>query len=326
MELLRQNLAVESDLQNFSGFVLESVMRLQGGAFPAAAALLGLMEKLRTAGAASGYPLPVALCLVGRQLQLKWGANAEKVIELPQQPPADLVESLQRYLQDSTLVVDPDILLRRNAEMMRHFDEARARNEQELAALQQSLEKGRAELERLAHQAETDPLTGLYNRRAFDARLEQTFRHTMRQRSSPLSLLLLDLDYFKQVNDEFGHQYGDAYLQKMAQVLRSIIREDVDFAFRFGGDEFAMVLFADYPLACDKARQVLRLMENKVSIGVTAINAQTPDSLTLEKFISHADHALYEAKHRGRGQVLTEICSASDSRACPVPCPRLQAA
>lgn len=323
MELLRQNLAVETDLQNFTGFVLESVARLHGGTFAAVAPLLSLMQKLRASGASSGYPLPVDLILEGCQLKVCWEGRSEKVIELAQYPPQDHIDGLKQYLHDSTLVIDPDILLRRNVEMMRHFDELRLKNERELAAMQQALEKGRSELEMLAHQAETDPLTGLYNRRAFDARLEHMFRHTMRQRTSALSLMLFDLDYFKQVNDQFGHQYGDAYLQKMAQVLRSIIREDVDFAFRFGGDEFAVVLFADYPMACEKAKQVLLLMDKKVSIGITAINASTLEDLTLDTFVHHADQALYGAKRQGRGRV---VCAESESRACLTPCFRMQAA
>lgn len=307
MELLRQNLAVESDLQCFAGFVLESVARLHGSRFAATPVLLGLIERLRSAGAASGYPLPVLLSLHGHQLAVSWGAQGVTVASLAQQPLREAAERLQRHLQDSTQAADPDILLQRNAEMMRHFEQARARSERELAALQQALETGRAELEKLSHQAETDPLTGLYNRRAFDARLGQMFRHTMRQRSAPLSLLMLDLDNFKQVNDEFGHQYGDAYLNKMAQVLRSVIREDVDFAFRFGGDEFAVVLFADHNLACDKAEQVLRLMERKVSIGISTIDAGTPDGLAVEEFFRRTDHALYEAKRRGRGRMVVEL-------------------
>lgn len=312
---MRQNLAVESDLQGFSGFVLESVAWLKGSPFAATPVLLELMQRLRDDGAASGYPLPVTLSLQGNQLTISWGGQAGRVACLSKLPPPEEAERLQRYLLDSTLAVDPDVLLQRNAEMMRHFDQVRTRNERELAAMQQSMEKGRIELEKLSRQAETDPLTGLYNRRAFDARLEQMFRHTMRQRSAPLSLLLLDLDYFKQVNDEFGHQYGDAYLNKMAQVMRSVIREDVDFAFRFGGDEFAVVLFADYRQAAEKAEQILRLMDRKVSCGITAVNADTPDGFAVEEFFRRADHALYDAKHRGRGRVVVELCSGADGSA-----------
>lgn len=305
--MLRQNLVVESDLQGFSGFVLEAVARLKGSAFAATPALLELMQKLRSAGAASGFPLPVILSLDRSRLLVSWSSQTTLVADVVHQPSPDDTTALQRYLQDSTLAIDPEVLLQRNAEMMRHFEQARTRSEHELAALHQALERGRAELEKMSHQAETDPLTGLYNRRAFDVRLEQMFRHAMRQKSAPLSLLMLDLDYFKQVNDEFGHQYGDAYLNKMAQVMRGIIREDVDFAFRFGGDEFAMVLFADHKQASEKAEQMLKLMDRKVSIGITTINADTPDGFALEEFFRHADHALYEAKHRGRGRVIVEL-------------------
>jgi len=313
VELLRQNLAVESDLQGFSGIVLESVAWLKGSSFAAAPVLLGLMAQLRCAGAASGYPLPVVLSLDGTRIALSWAGQTANVANLPQLPPAEEAERLQRYLLDSTLAVDPDALLQRNAQMMRHFEQARARNERELAELQQALEKGRAELEKLSHQAETDPLTGLYNRRAFDARLGRMFRHTMRQRSAPLSLLLFDLDYFKAVNDQFGHQYGDAYLKRMAQVLLRIIREDVDLAFRFGGDEFAVVLFTGQTLAREKAEQVLKLMEHKVSIGIATIDTATPDGLSVEEFFRRADHALYEAKRCGRGRAVVDPCSGPDA-------------
>jgi two-component system cell cycle response regulator len=206
--------------------------------------------------------------------------------------------------------------------MERHLYEVRVRTEKEIESLQQAMKKRQNELHESMRQAETDPLTGLLNRRAFDDRLSRAFHHTMRQKNAPLSLVLFDLDYFKEVNDEFGHQFGDAYLNKMAHILRGVIREDVDFAFRFGGDEFAMVIFADYPLACDKAQQVLQLMTNKVSIGITAISPDTPDGLSLESFFHRADSALYEAKHRGRGRVMVDICMSAESGECIFPCPK----
>jgi len=234
--------------------------------------------------------------------------------------PAD-IDQLRGYLLNSTASADPDVLLQRNAEMLRHFNETRARAEKELDKLQRTLLERQQELMEFSHQVETDALTGIFNRRAFDAKVRQAFLHTMRQKSAPLSLMFFDLDYFKQINDEFGHQFGDAYLNKMACTLREIIREDVDFAFRFGGDEFAVVLFADYRLACEKARQVLKLMEHRVSIGITAINKETSDNLTLEEFIHRADSALYEAKHRGRGQAVVDLCSSRSKAECQSRCP-----
>ena len=323
VELLRQNLAIEPDLQNFIGFVLESVNKLGGNSFAASIALLELMQRLREAGAATGYPLPACLLLQGQQLLAQWGGRTERarIASFAQAPKPETVKQLHQHLQNSTAFADPAILLQRNAEMMRHLNETRDRTEKELEALQQALEKRQNELHDSLRLAETDPLTGLLNRRAFDEKLGQAFRHTMRQKNGPLSLALFDLDHFKEVNDEYGHLFGDAYLNKMAHALRCVIREDVDFAFRFGGDEFAMVIFADFPMACEKATQVLNLMDKKVSIGVTAIGPDAPDDLNLQQFIHRADNALYEAKNNGRGRVVVAPCLAPDSSGCTFPCP-----
>ncbi|MCE5181991.1 MAG: GGDEF domain-containing protein [Betaproteobacteria bacterium] len=335
VELLKQNLAIEPDLQNFIGFVLESTGRLGGNPFPAAVAALALMQKLRNAGAATGYPLPASLHLADGHLLVRWGEETDathaesrgntyaRVAHLPLPPSSAVIEQLRQHLQDSTAAADPAILLQRNAEMARHLDETRARTEAELKSLQQVLEARQAELYESLRQAETDPLTGLFNRRAFDEKLSRAFRRAMRQKNEPLSLLLFDLDFFKNINDEFGHQFGDAYLNKMAASLLSVIREDVDFVFRFGGDEFAMLIFADFPLACSKAGKVLELMENKVSIGITSINQETPDGLTLEDFIRHADNALYAAKHRGRGRAVVDVCSMPDNGDCKSTCSKM---
>lgn len=323
VELLKQNLAIEPDLQNFIGFVLDSVTRLGGNPFAASIATLDLMLELRGAGAGTGYPLPVSLRLQGRQLAVEWGENTKaqaKLAMLALPPKAEIVEQLRQHLLNSTESADPALLLQRNAEMARHFNETRARTEKELETLQQTLLKRQSELHESLRQAETDPLTGLLNRRAFDEKLCRAFRHTMRQKTSPLSLIMLDLDHFKNINDQFGHQFGDAYLIKMANTLTCVIREDVDFAFRIGGDEFAMVLFADYPQACNKASQVLRLMENKVSIGISTVNQSTPDGLAVEEFIRHADKALYEAKNSGRGRAVVDNCPTSSSGNCQFPC------
>jgi len=323
-EILRQNLAIEPDLQNFINFVLKSVDELGGNVFSASIVLLDLLTRLRRAGAATGKPLTVTLLLRDQQLLAQWGKSEQaKIVSLNKSPLPHVVAELRTFLENSVALVDPEILLRRNIDMMRHFDAARANAERELEELQHSLKKRQSELEEITLQAETDALTNLFNRRAFDVRLKQIFLHTMRQRSSPLSLLFFDLDYFKQINDEFGHQFGDAYLNKMASVLREIIREDVDFAFRFGGDEFAVVIFADYPLACDKAKLVLAMMENKVSIGITSIRQDTSDNLTLEEFIRRADNALYEAKRRGRGQTVVDLCASQSKGKCLMPCPEM---
>lgn len=316
-ELLKQNLVIEPDLQNFIDFVMESVSELGGNTFAASIASLELIEKLRQAGFATGRPSPISLLLQNNRLQVQWNEQEPfTVVTLEEIPHRDKIERLRQHMQNSTVAADPNLLLQRNAQMERYFSEVRVRTEKKMQALQQSLLMRQQELQETTHLAKTDSLTGLLNRRAFDERIKQSFLHTMRQRSSPLSLLLFDLDHFKEINDKFGHQVGDEHLKKMANILRTIIREDVDLAFRFGGDEFAAVIYADYPLACEKARQVLKAMDSKVSIGIANINQDTQDDLTVDEFIHRADNALYEAKNRGRGQIMSHFCMTQPSRKC----------
>jgi diguanylate cyclase (GGDEF)-like protein len=306
-------------MQNFVGFLMESVRRLHGSVFRAALASLELSRRLRASGACSGQHFPVNLYLENNVLKVGWDDSEFALLQLGSIEEATL-DALREHLRKSTEAVDPEILIQRNEAMARHLQETRERTERELAELQVKLLSRQAELQVSIRQAETDPLTMLPNRRAFDERLDQAFRHTMRQRTSPLSLVMLDLDFFKKINDEHGHLFGDAYLNKMAHILRSVIREDVDCAFRFGGDEFAMMIYADFSTACEKARQVLVQMEGKVSVGISTIDAKTPSDLTLEDFIHKADSALYDAKRRGRGRVVVGQCGNPDTQVCGAKC------
>ena len=318
-ELLRLNLAIEPDLQNFVCFLMESVRRLKGNAFQASLASLELNQRLRTAGACCGQPFTVTVLLHNNWLRVHWGEN-EHAVAKTGAVEQSAIDQLRDYLRKATESVDPEILAQRNKAMELHLHETRERTERELAELQVKLLKRQAELQISIRQAETDPLTMLPNRRAFDEKLDQAFRHTMRQRNAPLSLVMLDLDYFKNINDQHGHLFGDAYLNKMAHILRSVIREDVDCAFRFGGDEFAMMIYSDHRTACDKARQVLQQMDGKVSIGIATIDHDTPKGISLEDFIHKADSALYEAKSRGRGRAVVGQCHKGDTQACGMAC------
>ena len=315
VELLRLNLAIEPDLQHFVCFLMESVRCLKGNVFQAAMASVELSKRLRAEGACCGQPFSVSVQLQNRRLQAYWGKELFPLVKLSAVDQS-VIDQLRDHLRKSTESIDADILIQRNEAMVRHLHETRVRTERELAELEVKLMCRQAELQVSIQQAETDPLTGLFNRRAFDTRLDQAFRHTMRQKNAPLSLMLLDLDYFKTINDQYGHQYGDGYLIKMAQSMRSVIREDVDCAFRFGGDEFAMMIYSDYPNACEKARLVIQHMEGRVSVGIATIDVRTPDEMTLEKFINMADTALYDAKRRGRGRAVVGMCSRSDTQFC----------
>lgn len=307
--LLTCNLPIESDLQNFVGFVLTTVQKLGGNVFAATLATLELTQRLREDGAGSGYPLPAVLALNDATLSVRWNDERElTVVHLANVPSAEVIDEVSSYLRQSTEVNDPALLLKRNAEMTRYLSETRARMEKEVEDMQQSLMKKQEELSATMRKAETDQLTGLLNRRAYDEKIEQSYKRTLRLKGQNLSLILFDLDYFKEINDEFGHQYGDEYLKKMAAALLSIIRQDVDYAFRFGGDEFAVLMFADKTIASARALKLLAAMNNKVSIGIASLSAELNCSKGVQDFIKRADDALYEAKHAGRGRAVLSRC------------------
>lgn len=177
-----------------------------------------------------------------------------------------------------------------------------------------ALEHGEA-LAELERQARTDYLTGLDNRRSFWAKGETELARTERY-GGELSLLMLDVDHFKHVNDAYGHKVGDRVLQALADTCRAVLRE-VDGVGRLGGEEFGVLLpetsgsqalevaerlreaFADAPVGLPDGRSV----SYTVSIGVTSLlSGQHAD---LDILFAQADDALYAAKDAGRNRVCT---------------------
>jgi diguanylate cyclase (GGDEF)-like protein len=167
------------------------------------------------------------------------------------------------------------------------------------------------ELEKLSRQ---DGLTGIGNRRYFDSYLQGEMQRAARARE-PLSLILLDVDFFKLYNDCYGHQAGDQCLRQVADLLRAAARRPADLPARYGGEEFAMVL-PETALqgAIDVANAIQTLVAGAaiphprsevaavitLSLGVASL---IPDRDSLpEDIIAHADAALYQAKHQGRNR------------------------
>jgi diguanylate cyclase (GGDEF)-like protein len=158
----------------------------------------------------------------------------------------------------------------------------------------------------------TDGLTGLYNYRFFNQRLKEEFKRALRY-SHPLSLIILDVDNFKKINDTHGHLFGDEVLKKIAQMLRENARE-TDFIARYGGDEFVIILpETNKESAFKLAERILERLnkstiikdtslELSVSIGVASY---PEDAITPEELIKSADKALYNAKQRGGSKVMT---------------------
>ncbi len=160
----------------------------------------------------------------------------------------------------------------------------------------------------------SDALTGLFNRRHFEAKLWEEVHRAHRQGHDAF-LLLMDVDRFKEYNDQYGHPAGDQLLQTLAGILTNCIRTNVDWAFRLGGDEFSVILAQ---IAWEQAMGTgQRIMEkyaehefstSSLSVGVARfIRRQgTPWKEDIDDLIERADKALYQAKHRGRNKIVAD--------------------
>ena len=187
---------------------------------------------------------------------------------------------------------------------------ARVRIHTKLKLLQDELREKNVLLETLSV---TDVLTGLANRRRLMTRLEEEVARARRYRT-PLSVVMIDIDHFKQVNDVHGHAMGDVVLRNIGAMLKSSVRT-TDLAARYGGEEFTLVLpHTDIPAALQVAenlRERFAELEHRldgvtvkktVSMGVTARDGQG-EMPSAEDLLKHADEALYRAKQGGRNRV-----------------------
>jgi diguanylate cyclase (GGDEF)-like protein len=166
--------------------------------------------------------------------------------------------------------------------------------------------------------AERDGLTGLYNRRRYDKDVEKLWRQSRRDQSQ-LTLLLVDIDHFKAFNDLYGHQAGDDALKQVAAVIAHCAQRPLDFAARFGGEEFALVLYGpaqdfgrEIPETLRRSVEELRIPHAEsttspwltVSVGVAIVSPGNERSLA--GAIQLADEALYQAKEEGRNRVVVK--------------------
>lgn len=158
-------------------------------------------------------------------------------------------------------------------------------------------------LRQLQSEVEKDGLTGLANRKTFDACLQDALRSEI-----PFSLILLDVDRFKRINDAFGHVTGDEVLKQVAQTMLDTTRED-DFCFRYGGEEFGILLQGDrhlfaYQIA-ERLRQMIEALDNPtgypvtISLGIASYPLHGTEALDI---ITCADQALYQSKAAGRNR------------------------
>lgn len=193
------------------------------------------------------------------------------------------------------------------------------------------LKSANARLEALAHR---DPLTGLANRRHFDLQRVRAWEQ-MIERQHPLSLFMIDIDYFKQYNDTYGHAAGDDCLVALSRTLAERFAAPVALAVRIGGEEFAVLLegvpFTEAVARAEDCRNAIAALDLPhaasvhqrvtVSIGVSAIDPlEHPPALTyptpfsgIMELLARADQALYQAKEAGRNKVIGLPLSARDA-------------
>ncbi len=176
----------------------------------------------------------------------------------------------------------------------------------------------RTKLEReLTYLPQTDVLTGIANRRHFMHQAKMELSRALRY-GSAVSLLMLDIDHFKSINDTYGHQVGDIVIHELARLCKDVFR-DVDIAGRIGGEEFAVLLPQSGAEGALRAAERLRQavvdasvpreqglpVRFTISIGVATLIEPVTD---LETLLGFADQALYQAKHGGRNRVCAYAC------------------
>jgi diguanylate cyclase (GGDEF)-like protein len=202
---------------------------------------------------------------------------------------------------------------------------ARLRTAKRVLELEHSLKSGLAKMRELAM---TCPLTSIYNRRYFMRHFGRELKRAQRF-GGEVSLLLLDIDHFKKVNDTYGHAAGDIVLKKLTGLMGKCLQRATDWCARMGGEEFAVVLegttLTDARACAEKLRRAIAnatidaadsSIRVTVSIGVSGLEAITDRrSATVQSLLEHADRNLYSSKARGRNRVTLSAFSERDAAA-----------
>jgi diguanylate cyclase (GGDEF)-like protein len=192
------------------------------------------------------------------------------------------------------------LVLKRNLNWMAHVISRRE------LQLQEELAQTHEDRKYFASISMLDPLTGLYNRRALEEWLVK-MAPKVAVTGRPLTMMFLDADKFKSVNDIFGHQVGDELLKNLGRILRCHVREHVDVPFRYGGDEFGVLLVGiETEQAAIIGERILRAYndsrvgETTLSIGIAGFHGRDLDhKADMVRLLAEADRAAYEAKRRG---------------------------
>ena len=196
---------------------------------------------------------------------------------------------------------------------IRHIAESRQHTHHTmLIELTEKLQSLRAELSEARREMELDPLTRIYNRKAFDQQFSRVFELS-KLSSQPVSLLMVDLDHFKNINDQFGHPAGDLVLKQFAECCTQTFPRRSDFVARYGGEEFAIIL---QETAADAAKMLgerllqavrnLRIPYDDQELGITVSVGIAEMGIADDagSWLRRADSALYRAKASGRNRLI----------------------
>ncbi|WP_448871984.1 diguanylate cyclase domain-containing protein [Desulfobulbus propionicus] len=231
-----------------------------------------------------------------------------------------ILKPIQR-LNDHALTIEQEKDFSRRINMQRHDEIGKLAHS--LDIMVQTIHEQTNDLqlanEQLIILSVQDGLTGIANRRMFDSYLNKEWRRSMRERT-PISLILLDVDFFKKYNDAYGHQQGDRCLIAVAETLQHHIHRPADLAARYGGEEFAIILPNTHGEGAlhmaERVREGVQALQMEhresdvspyvsVSIGVvTTVPQALKDNHQLDLFIEAADRGLYQAKQQGRNRTV----------------------
>lgn len=181
------------------------------------------------------------------------------------------------------------------------------KHQQVLQSLDQTMEQLRAANLELDHLTGIDPLTNVANRRFLKRHLAVEWRRVMRSVHDTISLLAIDVDRFKMLNDTYGHPAGDACLKMLALILKEIFRREEDLVARVGGDEFVVLITGidahSVRGLAERARVQMELSENHCTLSIGCVTVKPTLELNPDMLLNAADQALYRAKENGRNQV-----------------------